>query len=240
MLIFAERKQDVDTIHEYLLLKVWTKPLAFLFFMLSEGPALHGYLRVGDPHHFNVDPDPAFFSNLYPDPDPHQIDGNLRPPVYRPATASFWTSRHPLWASTSITALFWASKACKIWLKCGSSSSFQINAVAVGNPIPTGSGVMFAIKYYVICENGRGKSPETFAEKRKCWFLPIQCKARIIVVTKLKETENVKINNNANVLRHLLSSIILLKLPKLCDLNRVFSFLFFKPFKTGFWQLSGT
>jgi hypothetical protein len=38
--------------------------------------------RVGDPHHFNADPDPAF----------HQSNGNLRPMVYRPFRAPFLAS----------------------------------------------------------------------------------------------------------------------------------------------------
>ncbi len=45
--------------------------------------------RAADPHHFNADPDPTFYSNadldpafhfnVDPDPDPHQSDGTLRP-----------------------------------------------------------------------------------------------------------------------------------------------------------------
>jgi hypothetical protein len=58
-------------------------------------------LRVADPHHFNVDPDPepafhfymdpdpAFHVNAYPDPAPYQSDGNLRPLVYRPSVVPF-------------------------------------------------------------------------------------------------------------------------------------------------------
>jgi hypothetical protein len=41
-----------------------------------------------------TDPDPAFHFNGYPDPAPRQIDGNLRPQVYRPwARDPFWASR---------------------------------------------------------------------------------------------------------------------------------------------------
>jgi hypothetical protein len=57
--------------------------------------------RVADPHHFNAEPDPAFFFNAASDPDPafhlnadpdpapHQSYQNLRPLVYRPSKASF-------------------------------------------------------------------------------------------------------------------------------------------------------
>ncbi len=36
--------------------------------------------RVADPHHLNVDPDPA----------PYQDDVSLRPLAYRPSRAPFW------------------------------------------------------------------------------------------------------------------------------------------------------
>jgi|LakMenEpi03Aug12_release.lakeMendotaPanAssembly.Ray.scaffolds.fasta_scaffold5538915_1 hypothetical protein len=57
--------------------------------------------RVADPHHINAGPDPAFQFSADPDPafhinadhdldpTPHQIDGNLRPLVYRPSRVPF-------------------------------------------------------------------------------------------------------------------------------------------------------
>ncbi len=45
--------------------------------------------RFADPHHFNVDPHPAFHFNADP-------DANLRPLVYRPARAPFGVSVPPL------------------------------------------------------------------------------------------------------------------------------------------------
>jgi hypothetical protein len=44
---------------------------------------------VVDPHHFNVDPDPAFHFNADPDPTPLQNDGNLRQVVFRPPRLHF-------------------------------------------------------------------------------------------------------------------------------------------------------
>ncbi len=38
---------------------------------------------------FNADPDPALHFNADPDPALLQIDGNLRPLVYRPSRAPF-------------------------------------------------------------------------------------------------------------------------------------------------------
>ncbi len=61
---------------------------------------------VSDPHHFNADPDPAFYFNaetdqpfhfnvgVVPDPDPapNRDDANLRPLAYRPFQPPFWVS----------------------------------------------------------------------------------------------------------------------------------------------------
>ncbi len=60
--------------------------------------------RGADPHGFDADPDPPFHSNAEPVPifRLNGSDANLRPPVYRPFWASFWTSTLPLWATTSL------------------------------------------------------------------------------------------------------------------------------------------
>ncbi len=71
-------------------------------------------VRVAGPHHFNADPDKAFYFYAYldPDPAPHQVPGmmNRRPPVLRPHRESLWASRSPF------TALSWASNAPELLL----------------------------------------------------------------------------------------------------------------------------
>ncbi len=70
--------------------------------------------RSADPHHFKVDPDPAFHFNADPDPafkfnaDPDpallQSDRNLRPLVCGPSRALFWAFRLLLWVSAALFA----------------------------------------------------------------------------------------------------------------------------------------
>ncbi len=55
-----------------------------------------------DPHHFNLDPGPAFHYTADQDPAHPEGDANLWLLVYRLSRTPFWASKPPLWASTAL------------------------------------------------------------------------------------------------------------------------------------------
>ncbi len=79
------------------------------------------------PVQFGADPDPFFQFNSEPDPVPHQSDTNLRPWVYKKSSG---LHSEPLRLQCErlrpSTALFRASIALELTLRCGSGSSFSL------------------------------------------------------------------------------------------------------------------
>jgi hypothetical protein len=79
--------------------RFFQKERIYLFSRVSNDMKTRVELRIADPHHFNVDPDPAFYFqadldpafhlNADPDPAPFQSNRNLLPLVYRPFRAPF-------------------------------------------------------------------------------------------------------------------------------------------------------